>query len=63
MNKLFAALVAGLFAAGAYAQAPASTVMVPSASAHTVAHAKHHAVKKHHKAVRHARHRKVAHRM
>lgn len=66
MNKLLAALVAGLFAAGAFAQAPARAVIVPAGSVHTVAHVKHHAVKKHHKAVRHARHvrhRKMAHRM
>lgn len=63
MNKLLAALVAGLFTVGAFAQAPASAVTVPAASVHTVAHAKHHVVKKHHKVVRHARHRKVIHRM
>ncbi len=63
MKKLIAALVAGLFAAGAFAQTPRTSVIVPSASVHTVAHAKHHVVKKHHKVVRHARHRKLAHRM
>ncbi len=64
MKKLLAALVAGLFAAGAFAQAPATAVVVPSASVHAVAHARHHVVKKHHhKVVHRARHHKVAHRM
>lgn len=64
MNKLLAVLVAGLFTAGAFAQAPAAAVVVPAASVHSVAHThKHRVAKKHHKVVRHARHRKAAHRI
>jgi hypothetical protein len=46
MNKLLAALVAGLFAAGAFAQAPEPASAAPAAPAVHKAKAKH-AVKKH----------------
>ncbi|MGJ7567459.1 hypothetical protein ACSFBM_26650 [Variovorax sp. GB1R11] len=48
MNKLLAALVAGLFAAGAFAQQPAPTTAAPAAPkvAKHVSAKKHVAVKK-----------------
>lgn len=58
MKKLIAALVAGLFAVGAFAAEPA-TVNVPAASVHTVAMKHHVAKKKHHK----VKHHRVAHKM
>ncbi|MDH6594532.1 nucleoid-associated protein YgaU [Variovorax sp. TBS-050B] len=49
MNKLLAALVAGLFAAGAFAQqpAPAPKVEAPAAAVHKAKPKAKHAVKKH----------------
>ncbi|MET3440167.1 hypothetical protein ABIC94_000913 [Variovorax paradoxus] len=51
MNKLLAALVAGLFAAGAFAQTPPAPAPAPAPAAPAVVHkAKQpakHAVKKH----------------
>ncbi len=58
MNKLLAVLVAGLFSAGAFAQAPAH-VSVPVARVHTVAHAPVHHMKKHKVVARHYHHRKA----
>ncbi|CAN5687805.1 hypothetical protein BH11PSE13_BH11PSE13_18900 [soil metagenome] len=58
MNKLLAVLVAGLFSAGAFAQAPAH-VSVPVKHVHRVAHAPLHHVKKHKVMARHYHHRKA----
>lgn len=61
MNKLFAVAVATLFAATAFAQAPAP-VAVPSHSVHPVRHEMKHVVKhhpKHMKRVVHHRHHRA----
>ena len=49
MNKLLAALVAGLFAAGAFAQCPAPAPVAPAAPAMVkkTVHPTKHVVKKH----------------
>ena len=56
MKKLLAVLITGLFAAGAFAQAPA-VVVVPTHSVHSVKHV----VKHHPKHIKRVVHRPVHH--